>query len=284
MLKITSNQEQYPKSLNRLHKPPNVLYIKTTDWGELIKRPMLAIVGSRRPSPYGRAVCSEIAKELAKRGVVIVSGLALGTDSIAHKAALDCGGRTIAVLPAGLNKIYPASHVGLATHITDSGGALISTFAPDEKIAFKGNFIARNRIIAGLSKAILIPEAAEGSGSLHTAQFGLEVGAEIMAIPGQINNPISRGSNNLIKSGALMVTKISDVLEFFELGNETSQSYNATNQAEESLLSLISQGVHDGDTLQLSSKLAVEQYNQTITMLEINGQIKPGGGNTWYLS
>jgi DNA processing protein len=248
---------------------------------------MLAIVGSRRPSSYGKNVCYTLAQEASRRGICIVSGLVLGIDSVAHKASIDTGGVTLAVLPSGYNNIYPYSHKNLADQIVKQGGALISEYEPDAKIAYKGNFIARNRIIAGISQAVLIPEAAEKSGSLHTADFALNSGIEVLAVPGQITNPMASGSNNLIKTGASMVTNISDVLRIFNLNSKPAKQNilnEASNQNEYLLLKLIQEGINDGNKLQQLSDINIEVYNQTITMLELNGLVTPGGGNTWYIT
>ena len=286
MLKLDLTNPQYPTRLNRLNSPPKTIYIDCLDWQSLLSMPTLAIVGSRKPTPYGQSVCQQITQEVAKRGVVIVSGLALGIDSYAHKSTLSAGGKTIAVLPSGFNHIYPSSHRQLAKQIIQSGGALISTFQPDDKIAFKSNFISRNRIIAGMSDTLLIPEAAENSGSLHTAKFALDIGIEVLAVPGQINNPMASGSNNLIKSGAQMVTRIGDVLNYLKLmpSNPSKVTLNANSPEEYIILISLSNGISDGDELFQQSKLSIGQFNQTITMLEISGKISPLGNNQWQLN
>jgi DNA processing protein len=164
MLHINTKHKLYPKSLKQITDPPNKLFIEG-DIERLIDKPMLAVVGSRKASPYGREVTENIVKKVASRGVVIVSGLALGIDSIAHSAALVVGRQTIAMLPCGLDEIYPRSHSSLAKEIIKKGGVILSEYTPKTP-AFKTNFIARNRIIAGLSQAVLIAEAAQRSGSL----------------------------------------------------------------------------------------------------------------------
>lgn len=286
MLKITPSKPDYPKQLKQLSSTPKMLYIKSDNWSELLNMPMLAVVGSRKPTPYGVNVCQQLVRQVASRGVCIVSGLALGIDSIAHKTALEVNAKTIAVLPSGVNNIYPASHRNIASQIIKRGGALISEYQPDEKIAYKGNFVARNRIIAGISQAVLIPEAAEKSGSLHTAQFALDGGIDVLAVPGQITNPSAAGCNNLIKSGATMVTSVSDVLDVLKISSNphAKRAITAANAEEYIILSLINKGINDGEDLCDKSKLEISTFSQTITMLEINGRIKPGGANTWYLT
>lgn len=185
---------------------------------ELLERPCVAIVGSRKVTDYGVAITTQLTKELVDAGIVIISGLALGVDSIAHQAALDAGGQTIAILPAGLDQIYPSRHQRLAEDIVRSGGALVSEYPVGQGRPQKYQFIARNRIIAALSQGVLITEAAARSGSLHTANFALEQGIEVFAVPGNILSETSGGTNDLIKTGATPVTNVQDILEGIGLG------------------------------------------------------------------
>ena len=285
MLHTTPGKKHYPSQLQQLAQPPKDLFIESLDWAELLQKPLLAVVGSRKVSPYGRGVTEKLVSAAVARGIVIVSGLALGIDAIAHQAALDAGGQTIAVLPSGLQAIYPTTHTNLAKTIISKGGALVSEYPPHAKIAYKGNFIARNRIIAGLSHAVLIPEAAENSGSLHTANFAIEQGKDILAVPGPITSPISAGCNNLIKVGAIPVTSIDDILSVFTLSGSAGLDHQsaANNQPEYILISLLQQGIFDTDTLQLQSKLDPATFQQTLSMLEITGQISAIGGGKWSL-
>lgn len=285
MLRTTPGKKQYPVQLQQLAQPPKELFIASENWLELLQKPMLAVVGSRKVSAYGRSVTEHLVSGAAARGIVIVSGLALGVDALAHQAALDAGGNTIAVLPSGLEAIYPTSHHQLAQTIIKNGGALISEYPPHSKIAFKGNFIARNRIIAGLSQAILIPEAAERSGSLHTANFALEQGKDVLAVPGPITNPLSAGCNNLIKTGATPVTNIDDIFAALKLSASVALNHEALaqNEPEHLILHLIGQGIHDTDDLQLQSKLDPAVFQQTLSMLEITGRIAVIGGGKWIL-
>lgn len=285
MLHTTPGKNQYPSQLLQLHHPPKDLYIDSQNWQELRTKPMLAMVGSRKVTPYGRTITANIAREAAAKGIVIVSGLALGIDSIAHEAALEVGGKTIAVLPSGLERIYPSSHSGLARRIVERGGALISEYPPHSKVAFKSNFIARNRIIAGLSQAVLLPEASLKSGSLHTANFALEQGIDVAAVPGPITNPQSAGCNNLIKSGAIMVTEPADVLQLFAISGDAHQTtvpYGA-NAAETTLLTLLKSGLTDIEELQMQSGLSADTFQQTLSMLEITGRIQAHGGGKFSL-
>lgn len=255
------------------------------DINELLSRPSITVVGSRKVSSYGNAVTTSLVTDLARAGVAIVSGLALGVDAVAHRAALAANGRTIAVLPCGLDQIYPASHRSLAQQILGQGGALVSEY-PAGSPVYKHNFIARNRIACGLTDALLITEAAAKSGTLHTAQFALEQGKDVMAVPGNITSPTSVGTNNLIKSGAIPVTDMQDVLLVLGL-NPMAQNRevpHSDNPHEQTLLNLLSSGINDGAELLQGSQLEVTVFNQVLTMLEIRGQIRPLGNNRWGLT
>lgn len=270
-----------PPELLHLAQPPKQLYVSDNTLAELMQRPRIAIVGSRKVSPYGRATTTKFASDLARKGVVIISGLALGIDSIAHASCLDAGGLTIAVLPAGLDRITPTSHFQLARRITAAGGLLV-TEHPERTEPLRHNFVARNRIIAGLAEGLLIPEAAVNSGSLHTARFALELGIPVFAIPGPITNPTSEGTNNLIKAGAKLVQSIDDILHEMPWAFDKKPLDTIAHTDEERvILQLIEQGVTDGHELLLRSELEPAKFNQTLTMLELTGVIRPLGGNQW---
>lgn len=243
--------------------------------------PTLAMVGTRKPTTYGREIGYRLAYDLAKQGVVIVSGLALGMDAIVHQAAVDAGGRTIAIMPGGLDRIYPASHRNLAIAILEAGGALISEYEPGTQI-YPSNFIARNRIVTAISDGLLVVEATLKSGTMHTAGFALEQGKPVMAIPGNVTSATSEGCNNLIKTGARLVGTTGEVLEELGLGQikQTSLPLGG-NAQEQAILNLIMQGVRDGDQLQTASELAPAVFSQILTMLEIQGRIRPLGANKW---
>lgn len=285
MLHLTPVKPDFPHQLGKCHPPARELFVQSDNWTEITQKPMLAVVGSRSVSPYGRTVTENLVRAVAARGVVIVSGLALGVDSIAHQAALDAGGTTIAVLPSGLESIYPSSHRNLASQIVLSGGALVTEYAPKLKIGFKGNFIARNRIIAGLSLAVLVTEASEKSGSLHTASFALEQGKEVLAVPGPITNLGSTGCNNLIKTGATPVTTPEDIFDALKLHTDSvvAHEVQAANPSEYAVLKVIKRGIHDGEHIYEQSGLTLSEYQQTLSMLEISGKIKATGADTWAL-
>jgi len=278
------NTTELPQRLKVIDSPPKQLFIIGKNLDALLQKPTVTIVGSRRPTSYGREVTSHLARELTKHGVVIVSGLALGVDSIAHQACLDAGGHTVAVLPCGPDAIYPNTHRNLAKRIVNQGGALITEYAP-ETPPLRQNFIARNRLVSGLGDVVIITEAAEKSGTLHTANFALNQGKTVMAIPGPITSTLSKGTNNLIKTGALPLTDIDDVL--YQLGIDDSvlsKEIIANTSEEHIILTLLQKGVRDGHTLLIESKLEPHIFNQTLTLLEINGQVKALGSNTWLLS
>ena len=246
------------------------------------RRPSVTIVGTRKPTPYGREVTYRFSYELAKRGIVIISGLALGVDGIAHQAALDAGGTTIAVLPTSLSAISPRSHHELARRIVENGGALLSEYGPNDGI-FKGNFIARNRIITALSDGVLITEATTRSGTLSTANFALNQGKPVMAIPGNITSPMSAGCNSLLRTGATPALDIADVLHELGLADVGEQASLplANNADEQALLRLLKQGTSEGELLQQKSGLSAATFSQTLTMLEIEGKIRALGANQW---
>ena len=179
----------------------------------------MAIVGSRRPSPYGEAVAEQLAADLARAGVVIVSGLALGCDAAAHRGALVGGGVTVAVMGTGVDVVYPAAHFRLAEEILAAGGALVSQFA-DGTAPRRHHFPARNQTIAALSDAVVVVEAVQGSGALITAEAALDLHKEVMAVPGSIFSPLSVGTHALIRDGAGLVQNARDVLAALGVGRE----------------------------------------------------------------
>jgi DNA processing protein len=282
--KLTLTNGDIPSSLIEIPSPPRQLFI-IGDLNELLRAPAVAIVGSRKVTPYGRIITEKIAGELAEMGIIIISGLALGVDSIAHQAALKAGGKTLAVMPGGLDQIYPRSHYRLAKQILETGGALISEY-PEGTPPLKEHFIARNRLVSGLSDGLLIIEAAEKSGTLHTAGFALDQGKTVMAVPGNVTSQLSYGTNSLIKSGAIMVTETADVLSALGLTFKTVRKYRPTGStsAENNLLEMLSSGISDAALLLEASGLEAREFNQTLTMLEINGKIKPLGAGHWSLS
>ena len=249
---------------------------------------VVAIVGTRKPSRYGVEVTSRIAYDLAKSGAIIVSGLALGVDALAHQAALDAGGITIGVVMDELPDISPKTNVPLAKRMIDSGGAIISEWSKGDNTTFnRASFLKRNRLVSGLADAIIITEAAAKSGTLNTASHALSQGREVFVVPGNITSPLSEGCNNLLKQGATPITCAQDVLEVIApdllLSNKQKQPslLFGDTPAETTILQLIASGVRDGEALQQQSKLSAAEFSTALTMLEINGHIRPLGANQW---
>lgn len=272
----------YPDCLRTIPSPPKDLYY-IGNFIELCQLPRLTVVGSRRVTPYGQAVTTSLVRAAAEQGIVIISGLALGVDGIAHTAALDANGATIAILPCGLDHIYPASHTQLAQRILRSGGAIVSEY-PAGTPPLKQHFVARNRIVSGLGNGILITEAASKSGTLHTANFALEQGKTVMAVPGNITSQLSAGTNGLIKTGAVPVTDVDDILLALGLQRTDRKTDIVAANAEEALLlRLLRGGMSDESELLARSKLPIVMFNQTLTMLEITGKIRPLGSGHWTL-
>lgn len=208
---LTLADADYPPALRWIPEPPPVLYVR----GRLqpVQRLAVAVVGSRKPSPYGQTMAQRLSTDLARHGYTVISGLARGIDSLAHQSALQAGGQTLAVLGNGINVVYPPENRRLLEQIYTQG-AVISEFPFDTK-PDRWNFPRRNRIISGLALGTLVIEATANSGSLHTARHALEQGREVFAVPGRIDTPNSQGTNSLIKSGAKLVENVNDILEEF---------------------------------------------------------------------
>lgn len=279
---IQTKDNRFLQGLEQVAKAPEKLYFI----GQLPEDtpPVVAIVGTRKPTPYGQEVTHRLAYELAQQGVIILSGLALGIDSIAHRAALEAKGVTIAILANGLDYFYPRSHVQLANEIIAQGGAVMSEYEPHIE-ARKFRFLERNRLISGLSDAIVITEATTRSGTLNTASHALEQGRDVFAVPGNITSPLSAGCNALIKQGAHPVTSSEDILQVIKPNAATQLHQYALGDTEEehTILQLLKKGVRDGELLQHHSKLDASSFNQAITMMEIKGTIRALGANQWGL-
>lgn len=244
--------------------------------------PRVAIVGSRRPSPYGEAVAEQLALELARAGVVIVSGLALGIDAAAHRGALNAGGVTVAVMGTGVDIVYPPAHAMLAEAILASGGALVSQF-PDGAAPRRHHFPARNHTIAALSDVVVVVEAAEGSGALITAEAALDLHKEVMAVPGSVFSPLSVGTHALLRDGAGLVQNARDVLAALEVGGEVLDDPLAAPERLRFQLHRERDGIllHLSDVLavnaaELSRKLQlpVAEVLGRLTSLELEGAVK----------
>lgn len=253
--------------------------------GSIPDLPMISIVGSRAITDYGKFTTYRLAYDLARAGMCIVSGLALGVDAIAHQAALDAGGATLAVLAGGLDNPSPRSNYGLFKRIAESGGGVISEY-PVGTTPFKQNFPARNRIIAGLSLATVITEANASSGSLITANFALQADRMVMAVPGNVTSPRSAGPNNLLKLGAKPVADAVDVLA--ELGLESAvvkpKKAKADSAEEAKLMELISSGHHTTDALITHSEIEPNKIASILSLMEITGKVRNIGAGQWVLT
>ena len=279
---ISPQDSKYLQIITTIAIPPKKLHFigKIPD-----KRiPTVAIVGSRKPTAYGKEVTYQLAFDIAKRGVMIISGLALGVDAIAHRAALDAGGKTLAVLANGVDIIYPATNRDLASDVLAHEGAIISEYEPGTE-ARDFQFLERNRIVSGLSDAIIVTEAAARSGTLSTAAHALEQGREVFVVPGNITSPLSAGCNSLIKQGAHPITCAEDVLEIIapELLRPQSLLPLGSTPLESKIISLLQSGIRDGEELQGLSEVDVVEFSRAITMMEISGTIRALGGNQWTL-
>lgn len=280
--KLLLNASLFPPVLRTIPSPPKQLYYIGAEPDKWLLRPRVAIVGTRGITAYGRRVTEDFARALAERGVTIVSGLAIGVDTVAHQAAVSVGGIHIAVQAGGLDQIYPASNTALARSLLEKGGVIMSEY-PEGTPHFKQQFIARNRLVAGLADALLITEATELSGTMHTARFALEQGREVLVVPGNITSPNSVGCNNLIKAGAHPVTCIEDILHAIKADNlaMTEVVHIGDTAEEQAILDLLYTGMSDGHELLVATKLPSVQFNQTLTMLELSGKIHPLGNNHW---
>lgn len=278
---LTWNDPAYPAHLKEIEQPPPVLYLR----GELTPEDAwaVAIVGTRAVTAYGRQVAEELAVELARNGVTVVSGLARGVDAIAHKAALRAGGRTLAVLGSGVDTIYPPEHRALAGQIA-AQGAVLSDYAPGTP-PDAVNFPPRNRIISGLSLAVVVVEAGETSGALITAEFAAGQGRDVFAVPGSIFAPQSRGTNRLIASGARPLLSPRDVLEALDLTRnverrEIRQILPADPTEARLLEALRAEPLHV-DELRARVALPIEQVSAALTMMELKGLVRQVGSMSY---
>lgn len=275
---LIQTDETYPKRLIEIDQPPPVLYKQgdldaDDEWS-------VAIVGTRRVTAYGRQVAEDIAGSLARNGLTIISGLARGVDSISHQAALNAGGRTIAVLGSGLDRIYPPENRHLAEQIKASG-ALISEYSlgtPPEA----SNFPQRNRLISGLSLAVIVIEAGRKSGALITAGFAADQGREVFAVPGNITSPGSMGTNRLIQNGAYPLLNAEQVLETLELSmvaeHRSARVTLPSDAVEAQLFETLGQEPLHIDEITNRTEIPVEKVTATLALMELKGMIRQVGG------
>lgn len=275
---ITWSQSEYPWRLKEIPDPPPVLYVKGAFQPE--DERAVAVVGTRGPTTYGREAAGVLSAELARNGITIVSGLARGIDGIAHRAALDNGGRTIAVVANGLDIVYPSEHAGLSRRAEEQG-AVVSEYPlgvrPNPR-----SFPRRNRLISGLSLGTLVIEASETSGAIWTVQHALEQDREVFCVPGSIFSPASRFTNRMIQEGAKLVSSYQDVLEELNL-NVVAQQYElpievgTDNSDEAKLLELLDEQPLHIDDIGRSASLPIAAVSSILSMLELKGKVKQVG-------
>jgi len=271
---LTWDHAAYPVLLRQITDAPPVLFVR----GEITPADewSVAMVGTRKATVYGREVAHRLAGDLARNGVTIVSGLARGIDAIAHKAALEAGGRTIAVLGSGVDYIYPSEHHVLAQAIIENG-ALLSDF-PLGTRPEASNFPARNRIISGLSLGVVVVEAGYKSGALITADFAADHGREVFAVPGSILSPASAGCNRLLRDGAAIVTEARDILETLHLDQlaekQVAREILPANDTEAAILAQLSAEPRHLDALARELDIPVETISSTLVMMELKGMTR----------
>lgn len=277
--------DRYPALLKQCPDAPALLYIRGNfNWQS--PAPMIAVVGARKFTSYGEQACYRLATDLATAGYLVVSGLAFGIDSIAHKAALETNNETLAILGNGLDDkvIYPKNHIPLA-HTIIQNGALVSEYPPGTE-PNQGTFPARNRIMAGMSSGTLVIEAAERSGTLITAELALDYNREVFAVPGSIFSPVSVGTHRLIKQGAKIVTSVQDILEELPVPIRLDDTHRADGKQEKisrspeekKILSLLSHEPLHIDRIIIAARLETATVGSLLSLLELQGQVKNVGG------
>lgn len=275
---LTWDDADYPRRLLEIANPPPVLYIKGTlteedEWAA-------AVVGTRRVTAYGKEVTRKISHALARNNITVISGMARGVDADAHRAALDAGGRTLAILGCGVDVIYPPENRKLAENILQHG-ALISDYPPGTP-PDGGNFPPRNRIISGMSRLVVVVEAGRKSGALITARYAAEQGRDVFAVPGNIFAPQSKGTNMLIQQGARPLLQIDDVLEALDVSmlseHKTARIVLPENATEAALYNLMDLEPMHIDELAVKLELPIDEVTATLTMMELKGMVRHLGG------
>ena len=279
---IKFSDDSFPEQLRHIYNPPEQLHLM----GEIPLGPKVAIVGMRKNTPYGEKVVRELIPELTKVGIITVSGLAYGIDSLVHKYTLLSGGKTIAVLGAGLNNVYPTINRKMAEEIVSMGGALISEYEADEP-PLQHHFPERNRIVAGLAQAVIVIEGAFKSGSLITAKIALEEGRDVWAVPGRIDLESSKGTNYLIDCGAIPYLEPNQFLSYYKLSPEDFSTKkipaNLTPKAKTFFEVVHSQDGESIDKYAVITKLDMSQVNTIITELELNNLITNKNGRIYLI-
>lgn len=289
---LITEDKNYPKLLKQISDAPFGLYVRGNSdfiWDDI---PAIAVVGTRMMTAYGREITKKITQGLVDAGIIIVSGMAYGIDTVAHQTTVDGGGKTIAVLGCGVDIIHPVSNTGLYWKIINDSGRVISEFPPG-MMASKGLFPARNRIISGLSQGVLVTEGAQDSGALITARYAAEQGREVFAVPGPITSSLSKGPTILLKQGAKLVTEAEDILEELKINLKTQRSnlktttqnskLNLTND-EMKIIELLDRENLHFDELVVRTNLAADKLAGILTMMEMKKFIKNLGGGEYGIS
>jgi DNA processing protein len=272
---VSRGAADYPPLLAELHDPPARLYLRGGS-AEILTRPAAAVVGARSCSAYGAQVARALAREIAAAGAVVVSGLARGIDGEAHRGALAAGGLTVAVLGCGIDRDYPNAHRQLARRVAESG-AVVSEYPPGVEPA-PWRFPARNRIIAGLAGATVVVEARERSGALITADFALELGREVFAVPGEITSGLSKGTNDLIRQGATPLLASEDVLEALGLEPVPRAPPPTLSPEGRAVLAVLADGAAALDEISRATGLGAPEVAVALTELELGGLVEGGDG------
>lgn len=274
---IGIEDKKYPELLRKINDPPQKFYHRG-HWDEDIFENCLAVVGSRKMTNYGRMVVEKIVKEVASAGVTIVSGFMYGVDATSHQAALDGGGRTIAVMPCGINIVHPEYQGDLYNDILKNQGLIISEFEGDFP-PDKWTYPKRNRIVAGLSKATLIVEAAMKSGSLITAGLTQKYQRKLFALPGPITSKVSEGTNYLLKNGASLVTSSKDILDFYGLKNSPLRNlkFQETEGMEKEIFKLLKREPMEVDDMARKFDLSASKIGATLSLMVMKGLISQRG-------
>ena len=262
----------YPALLAQIPDPPSRLWLRGDAPPELLDRPAVAIVGARACSGYGRSVARLLATEAAAAGAVVISGMARGVDGEAHRGALAAGGATVAVLGCGIDRDYPAVHAELAGAIVAAGGLVVSEYEPGVEPA-PWRFPARNRIIAGLARATVVVEARERSGALITADFALEDGREVLAVPGEITSALSAGTNALLRIGATPATSSADVLEALGLEAQPPTQTIPEDPVASAVLNAVWAGAGTPDELSRATGVGAGEIAAALALLELAGAV-----------
>lgn len=275
---ITPDSDYYPPLLRETPYPPLQLYVRGNI--DLLQHtPLIAVVGSRKASAYGKQCITQLLPDVVAAGVPLVSGLAFGIDSLAHRICVEARKPTIAVLGSGIDdrSIYPRSHISLAKHILAAGGTLLSEY-PVGTSGYKSNFPERNRIIAGLCQAVLIVQAARKSGSLITAKCALESNRDVWAVPGNITDPLAQGTNYLISQGATPISSADDMLQLLGLAKVAASTDETLSDEQLALLQYLSDTPQHIDAITISTSLPPEKIAVLLTELELIERVQNVGG------